>query len=193
MRSFIGVCIFAVSGGRICVLGFIFFLFGGFVYWFIVFFTFFQLAGLYVGFTFFRFLLGGFYVGFVFFFVFFIGRAGSTGLHFFVWAGAGGKHGTSICKCIYMYICTWDTQSFADGVEGAFSEFGAQSEYDPVVPGGSVNDGILSDEGSSRWVLKCDEDDDKIIGCLRIIRLGWVYCNLFRISQPTKNQLLWEK
>ena len=44
-------------------------------------------------------------------------------------------------------------QSFADGVEGAFSEFGAQSEYDPVVPGGSVNDGVLSDEGSSRWVL----------------------------------------
>ena len=44
-----------------------------------------------------------------------------------------------------------DAQSFADGADGAFSEFGGQSEYDPVVPGGSVNDG-MSDEGSSRWV-----------------------------------------
>ena len=71
-------------------------------------------------------------------------HVGFAFLHFFCWDGGGGEHDMHM-PC--------HAQSFADGVEGAFSEFGAQSEYDPVVPGGSVNDGVLSDEGSSRWVL----------------------------------------
>ena len=59
------------------------------------------------------------------------------------------------CNFVHCFVggggimCDW--QSFADGADGAFSEFGGQSEYDPVVPGGSVNDG-MSDEDSSRWV-----------------------------------------
>lgn len=95
------------------------------------------------------FLLGGF-VRWVFIFFHFFSFDGFACwvyiFPFFHWAGAGGK-------TWYICICACDSQSFADGVEGAFSEFGAQSEYDPVVPGGSVNDGVLSDEGSSRWVL----------------------------------------
>lgn len=39
-----------------------------------------------------------------------------------------------------------------EAVDGVYSEFEGQSEYDPVVPGGSVNDGVLSD-GSSRCVF----------------------------------------
>lgn len=41
-------------------------------------------------------------------------------------------------------------QSFVDGVDGTYSEFGVHSEYDAVVPGGSANDGNLSDGASSR-------------------------------------------
>lgn len=45
-------------------------------------------------------------------------------------------------------------QSFVDGVDGVYSEYDGQSEYDPVVPGGTMTDGMLSEAGSSaRYVF----------------------------------------
>ena len=50
----------------------------------------------------------------------------------------------------FALLFSW-LQSFADLIDGAFSEYEGQSEYDPVVPGGtSMTDGIVSDTGSSR-------------------------------------------
>lgn len=55
-------------------------------------------------------------------------------------------------------------------MDGAYSEFGGQSEYDSVVPGGSVNDGALSDGESSRsdsWLTAALAAGVAVGGCYR--------------------------
>lgn len=55
-------------------------------------------------------------------------------------------------------------------MDGVYSEYG-QSEYDPVVPGGTMTDGMLSEAGSSaRYTVICALPDVSLAFCKASVR-----------------------